>query len=98
MPTSSVNSRSIVWGVSKMEGADGKVFYQTAAEYYDPEDKARSLWETLRCKYCMLSRHDNISDQYRLGLPVPKNLAIANITLLGKVLLKEVRKWLKEQF
>ena len=98
MPTSSVSSRVEAWAISKFERADGKVFYQSTLERYDPNDKDRATWETLRCRYCMLSKHDDISDQYKIGLPIPKNLVIANRILLSKILLKEVGKWLKEQF
>jgi len=97
MPTSSVNSQVREWAVAKMERADGKLFYQSPIKPYDANDEARSLFETLRLRYCVLCKHDDIPEQYRTGLPVPKNLAIANITLLGKILLKEVSKWPKEQ-
>lgn len=98
MPTSSVNSQVTVWGVLKLEKPDGTVYYQSTSDIYDTNDKLRTTWETLRCKYCMLSKHDNISPQYRLGSPIPKNLAFANIILLSKIILKEVSKWLKERF
>lgn len=98
MPTSSISSQSKVWAVSKMEKADGTLFYQSPLSVYDTSNISRSQWEKLRFKYCLLCKHDNISEQYRTGLPIPKNLAIANITLLSKIILKEGSKWLKGQF
>ena len=98
MPSSSVDSQVTVWGTLKLERPDGLVYYQSAAELYNTNNKLRSIWEYLRCKYCMISRNDNLSEQYRLGLPVPRNLVFANIVLLSKIILKEVTKWLKELF
>jgi hypothetical protein len=98
MPTSSTNGQVRAWATTKWERADGLVFYQSPSQAYDVSDKARVLWEQLRCRYCILNKHNDILEQYRTGLPVPKNLAIANIGLLSKVLLKEVKTWLKEQF
>lgn len=98
MPTSSMSGQVRAWASTKWERADGQVFYQSPSQPYNESDKARVLWEHLRCRYCILNKHNEIPDQYRTGLPIPENLAIANIKLLSKVLLKEVKTWLKERF
>ena len=98
MSTSKVGGQVQVWAHTKWEKADGSVFYQSPSQPYNTDNKMRQLWEVLRCHYCRLNKHGNTSLQYITGLPLPRNLVLANINLLGKVLLKEAKTWLKEQF